>query len=82
MNNNILKLKNTFTSQEIKNKLPESGGLGFLFHITDWQTLNYVLEKPIKRDRPSEEFLWNMGRQDHISSITYSFQYQLLEQFD
>ena len=39
-----MKLKSKWTAEEIKHRLPANGGLGFLFHATDKETVSFAFE--------------------------------------
>ncbi len=53
-----LKLKRYISPETIRSSLPKEGGLGFLFHSTDWKTLSFAYDN-VKRRSPSfERELW------------------------
>lgn len=52
-----LKLKRNISSKSIKSLLPE-GGFGFLFHATDWQTLNFIYHNVQSKNPSFERALW------------------------
>ena len=52
-------LKRIISPKELKSKLQKEGGVGFITHTTDWQTLNFIFNNVRKRDAEFEEELWN-----------------------
>lgn len=55
-----LELKNYISPEEIRDELPKEGGLGFLFHSTDWKTLSFAYNNVKKRTPEFEKELWEM----------------------
>lgn len=45
--------------EEIRDNLPKSGGFGFLFHATSWDTLNLIFANVPERHQIDESILWN-----------------------
>jgi predicted amino acid dehydrogenase len=55
-----LALKNVIQPEEIRDNLPQGqGGIGFMFHATDWDTLSFSFHNVKPRDTLFEEELWN-----------------------
>ncbi|WP_415914424.1 hypothetical protein [Paraburkholderia sp. J67] len=66
-----LTLKRTIHPEEIRDNLPAGqGGIGFLFHATDWETLSFSLHNVRQRSASFEEALWNTA--PFIASTIYS----------
>ncbi|MFM0740919.1 hypothetical protein PQQ51_27050 [Paraburkholderia xenovorans] len=54
-----LALKNTIHPEQIRDSLPAGqGGIGFLFHATDWDTLSFSFHNVKTRNTAFEEELW------------------------
>lgn len=60
MKNLKLKHKNIISPEILKSQLPKQGGMGFLFHPTDWQTLSFIYENVEEKSPEFEEQLWEM----------------------
>lgn len=57
---NTLSLKRFIHPEEIRESLPqEQGGMGFLFHATDWESLSISCNDVKARTPEFEEELWN-----------------------
>src|SRR2546423_43582 len=56
-NRQNLRLKTAWAAGEIKRDLPQCGGMGFLFHATDWETVGFAFESGTY----SAEELWEHG---------------------
>jgi predicted amino acid dehydrogenase len=55
-----LALKRTIHPEEIRENLPRGqGGIGFLFHATDWETLSFSFHNVKRRSASFEEELWS-----------------------
>jgi predicted amino acid dehydrogenase len=55
-----LALKHVIHPEEIRDNLPQGqGGIGFMFHATDWDTLSFSFHNVKQRDALFEEELWN-----------------------
>jgi predicted amino acid dehydrogenase len=55
-----LALKHVIQPEEIRDNLPQGqGGIGFMFHATDWDTLSFSFHNVKPRDALFEEELWN-----------------------
>ncbi|MGF6573001.1 putative amino acid dehydrogenase [Paraburkholderia sp. GAS333] len=55
-----LALKHVIRPEEIRDNLPQGqGGIGFMFHATDWETLSFSFHNVKPRDALFEEELWN-----------------------
>jgi predicted amino acid dehydrogenase len=55
-----LVLKHVIHPEEIRDNLPQGqGGIGFMFHATDWDTLSFSFHNVKQRDALFEEELWN-----------------------
>ncbi len=54
-----LKLKRYISPEEVRSKLPKDGGLGFLFHSTDWDTLAFAYDNVRERSPSFERELWD-----------------------
>jgi len=54
-----LELKHYISPDEIRDSLPKSGGMGFLFHSTDWKTLSFAYNNVKNRSPSFEMELWN-----------------------
>jgi predicted amino acid dehydrogenase len=55
-----LALKQVTHPEEIRDNLPQGqGGIGFMFHATDWDTLSFSFHNVKQRDALFEEELWN-----------------------
>ena len=54
-----LKLKRYISPEEVRSKLPKEGGLGFLFHSTDWDTLAFAYDNVRERSPSFERELWD-----------------------
>ena len=54
-----LKLKNYISPEHIRSLLPKEGGMGFLFHSTDWKTLSFAYDNVKKRSPSFERELWD-----------------------
>jgi len=52
--------KKIISPEYLKQVLPESGGMGFLFHPTDWQTLSFIYHNVQERSPEFEKDLWDM----------------------
>jgi predicted amino acid dehydrogenase len=66
-----LTLKHTIHPEQIRDNLPAShGGVGFLFHATDWDTLSFSFHNVKHRNAAFEEELWNT--KPFIASPIYS----------
>ena len=53
----MLKLKSIWTPHDIRTRLPKTGGLGFVFHATDWETVSFAF----RGNSVQPEQLWNHG---------------------
>jgi predicted amino acid dehydrogenase len=66
-----LALKHTIHPEEIRDNLPQGqGGIGFMFHATDWDTLSFSFHNVKERNASFEEELWNT--KPFIASPIYS----------
>ncbi|GAB7545292.1 hypothetical protein CS8_049720 [Cupriavidus sp. 8B] len=66
-----LVLKHTISPEEIRDNLPRGqGGVGFLFHATDWETLSFSFHNVRQRSAEFEEALWRTP--PFIASPIYS----------
>ena len=66
-----LTLKHTIQPEAIRDNLPAGhGGVGFLFHATDWDTLSFSFHNVKQRNASFEEELWNT--KPFIASPIYS----------
>lgn len=66
-----LTLKHIIHPEEIRDNLPTGqGGVGFLFHATDWDTLSFSFHNVKPRQASFEEELWNA--KPFIASPIYS----------
>ncbi|MET3448188.1 hypothetical protein [Ralstonia sp. 1138] len=66
-----LLLKHTIQPEEIRDSLPRGqGGVGFLFHATDWNTLSFSFHNVKQRTASFEEELWRTP--PFIASPIYS----------
>jgi predicted amino acid dehydrogenase len=55
-----LALKHVIHPEAIRDNLPrDQGGIGFMFHATDWDTLSFSFHNVKPRDALFEEELWN-----------------------
>ncbi|WP_167049627.1 MULTISPECIES: hypothetical protein [Burkholderiaceae] len=64
-------LKNEIHPEQIRDNLPgRQGGVGFLFHATDWETLSFSFHNVRPRSESFEEELWNT--KPFIASPIYS----------
>jgi len=54
-----LQLKRDLSPEYIKSVLPKDGGFGFLFHATDWQTLNFIYHDVQPKSPSFERALWD-----------------------
>lgn len=53
-------LKRPIDSEEIRESLPQGqGGIGFLFHATDWDTLSFIFKNVEQKSRDFEDKLWD-----------------------
>jgi lauroyl/myristoyl acyltransferase len=69
-NREPLVLKKYISPEEIRENLPKNqGGIGFLFHATDWETLSFSLKNVQKKTPEFEQKLWNT--QPFIASPIY-----------
>lgn len=69
-----LELKHDIRPEDIRANLePGKGGLGFLFHATDWETLSFSIENVQIRTPELEEELWN-SKPVIVSSIQFNGQ--------
>lgn len=59
MEENKLTLKQYISPEYIKSMLPKEGGLGFLFHSTDWKTLSFAFDNVKPRSHSFERELWD-----------------------
>lgn len=57
--NSNLELKRFISPEDLKSKLPKEGGVGFIFHATDWQTLNFSFNNVQEVSPEFIEKLWN-----------------------
>lgn len=56
---NALQLKRAIHPEEIRESLPsKKGGIGFLFHSTDWETLSLLFNNVKERSPEFEKTLW------------------------
>jgi predicted amino acid dehydrogenase len=55
-----LKYKKIISPEILKSQLPSSGGMGFLFHPTDWHTLSFIYENTQEKSPDFEKELWEM----------------------
>ena len=56
-----LRLKSNLSSELINSKLSKNGGFGFLFHATDWQTLEFAFENiETNKLKTQSSILWNV----------------------
>jgi len=56
----MFKLKNVIDPEEIRAQLPgEAGGVGFLFHVTEWDDLSLLFEGGDERSVERERALWD-----------------------
>jgi hypothetical protein len=54
-----LTLIRDISPEQIRSSLPKEGGFGFLFHATDWKTLEFIFHN-VKKQSPSfEQELWH-----------------------
>ncbi|MFM0047303.1 hypothetical protein [Paraburkholderia sediminicola] len=66
-----LTLKHTIQPEEIRDNLSAGqGGIGFLFHATDWDTLSFSFHNVKRRNASFEEELWKA--KPFIASPIYS----------
>lgn len=66
-----LTLKHAIHPEQIRDNLPaRQGGVGFLFHATDWDTLSFSFDHVKPRSAAFEEELWNTT--PFIASPIYS----------
>lgn len=66
-----LALKHAIHPDEIRDNLPRGqGGIGFLFHATDWETLSFSFHNVKQRSASFEEELWSTA--PFIASPIYS----------
>ncbi|HYS68149.1 MAG TPA: hypothetical protein VEN30_30600, partial [Paraburkholderia sp.] len=66
-----LTLKHIIRPEEIRDNLPVGqGGVGFLFHATDWDTLSFSFHNVKHRNASFEEELWRT--EPFIASPIYS----------
>ncbi|WP_174543276.1 hypothetical protein [Paraburkholderia monticola] len=66
-----LVLKHEIHPEQIRDSLPaRQGGVGFLFHATDWETLSFSFHHVRERSESFEEELWNT--KPFIASPIYS----------
>jgi predicted amino acid dehydrogenase len=66
-----LTLKHEIHPEQIRDNLPaRQGGVGFLFHATDWETLSFSFHNVRHRSESFEEELWNT--RPFIASPIYS----------
>ncbi|CAH2918488.1 MAG: FIG00467485: hypothetical protein [uncultured Paraburkholderia sp.] len=66
-----LTLKHTLHPEQIRDNLPaRQGGVGFLFHATDWDTLSFSFHNVKTRNASFEEELWRTP--PFIASPIYS----------
>ena len=66
-----LVLKHEIHPEQIRDSLPaRQGGVGFLFHATDWETLSFSFHHVRDRSESFEEELWNT--KPFIASPIYS----------
>ncbi|WP_233855663.1 hypothetical protein [Paraburkholderia sp. HD33-4] len=66
-----LALKHEIHPEQIRDCLPaRQGGVGFLFHATDWETLSFSFHNVRERSESFEEELWNT--KPFIASPIYS----------
>lgn len=66
-----LALKHTIHPEQIRDNLPAGqGGVGFLFHATDWDTLSFSFHNVKTRNESFEEELWRT--KPFIASPIYS----------
>jgi hypothetical protein len=66
-----LALKHTIHPEQIRDNLPTGqGGVGFLFHATDWDTLSFSFHNVKTRNESFEEELWRT--KPFIASPIYS----------
>jgi predicted amino acid dehydrogenase len=71
LNSAPLALKKTIHPEQIRDNLPAGhGGVGFLFHATDWDTLSFSFHNVKHRNASFEEELWNT--KPFIASPIYS----------
>ena len=59
LNNSDLQLRRYISPEDVKSRLPKQGGVGFLFHATDWKTLGFAFNNFQERSCELEEKLWN-----------------------
>lgn len=65
-----LELKTVIHPDEIRDNLPKhQGGIGFLFHATDWETLSFSYHNVKERNPEFENELW--GAEPFIASPIY-----------
>lgn len=57
----MLRLIKLHCPEEIAAELDGQGGIGFLFHATDWDTLEFAFEQVGPRTPELEEDLWRFG---------------------
>jgi len=57
--NSDLKLRRDLSPEHIKSLLPKEGGFGFLFHATDWKTLDFIFHNAKKQSPSFEQELWD-----------------------
>lgn len=70
----MLELKNIIHPEEIRSQLPpENGGVGFLFHATDWDTLSFSFHNVKARSEEFERELWG-GKPFIASPIRFNGQ--------
>jgi predicted amino acid dehydrogenase len=70
-NSASLALKHAIHPEEIRDNLPQGqGGIGFMFHATDWDTLSFSFHNVKERNALFEEELWNTS--PFIASPIYS----------
>ncbi|MGF6300491.1 putative amino acid dehydrogenase [Paraburkholderia sp. WC7.3g] len=66
-----IELKHEIRPEQIRDSLPtRQGGVGFLFHATDWETLSFSFHNVRERSESFEEELWKT--RPFIASPIYS----------
>jgi predicted amino acid dehydrogenase len=66
-----LRLRRRISAEEIREQLPKGqGGIGFLFHATDWDSLLFSFDNVQKRSPSFEQILWDT--KPFIASAIYA----------
>jgi len=51
-------LRRDLSPEYVRSLLPKEGGFGFLFHATDWKTLDFIFHNAKERNPSIEQKLW------------------------